>query len=719
MDPININSKNNNSKKPVETLSNQNNSFNVRYVWMILLGIIALTVIAYSPISKNGFLNWDDDVYVSENNDIKSMSMENTKLLVTQDYVNVYLPLTMLSYAVDYKIGGLNPKVYTYTNLIFHILNSILVYYLVLLLIISIGNKINIPGLDLKKQNFIAAITSVIFAIHPINVESVAWISERKNLIFTFFFLLSVISYINYLKQDKYLFYFLSLLLFLCSLLSKGVAVSLSLCIVSLDYLFQRKLFSVRVVLEKIPYFLLSVIFGIIVINSQGKENVGNSNTLFDQIVFASYGFIGYLCKLTVPVNLSAYYSYPQGIHFIHWLYFILTITMIITLFIYRKRLSRLTVFAIIFFLANIIFLLQLIPVGKAIMADRYVYLSSIGFFLIAGIIIIKIASRFRTIYVLLAISLVFYGFTTHERVKIWNNSLLFWSTVIENDTTIPTAWLNRGFARGKLKDYHGALEDFNKSINLRPNYPEAFYNRGIIKIELRDINGGLNDFSTAIKIMPDYANAYCFRGNVRREMGDNIGALDDFNKAIRIKPKFKEAYNNRGIVFSNLGKTNEALSDFTKAIELDPYYADSYYNRAKFLKINKDYQRALIDLNQAIHLNPNFFYAYTLRAKVKLKLEDSEGAISDCNIALHIDNTIINIYSTRSVALYKSGKYNEAIKSINVVLQNNSQTGILYYIQGMSEIKLNNKEAGNRDLLTAKKLGFVASENELTLDLK
>jgi hypothetical protein len=254
-----------NGKRPVKTLAVENKMLNTRYTWMTLLGIIAIAVVAYSSISKNDFLNWDDDAYVYENNDIKALNVENVKLWATQDYVNDYLPLTMLSYAIDYQIGGTDPKVYTITNLILHIFNSILVYWLVLLIIKSIDNKNIIQDFDFKKSNILAAITSLLFAIHPINVESVAWVSERKNLLFTFFFLLSLISYIKYLKRNNYLFYFISLLLFLCSLLSKGVAVSLSLCIISLDYLYQRKLLSFKVILEKIargkPTLVMEILY--------------------------------------------------------------------------------------------------------------------------------------------------------------------------------------------------------------------------------------------------------------------------------------------------------------------------------------------------------------------------------------------------------------------------------------------------------------------------
>ncbi len=703
----------------VEVPNTENKPVLSKYYWIILIAIIAVTALVYSPISKNDFLNWDDDMYVIENTSITNFSAQNIKTWFTQTYFNNYNPLTTLTYAIDYQIGGFNPKVYTLTNLVIHIFNIILVFIFILLLFKVIKENNNKIESDSKNPYIVASITAILFAIHPFNVESVAWISERKNVLFAFFFLLSLISYLMYINQNKNIFYIISILFFVFSLLSKGVAVSLSLSVVAIDYVLQRKLLSRKVIFEKIPFFLLSIIFGIVAILAQGKENVGIKHPFYEQPAFASYGFVNYLLKLIIPSNLSGFYSYPQEATIIHWISFIVTIAILVVLFIYRKRMTKLITFAILFYISNIVLLIQLIPVGDALMADRYIYISSIGFFLIIAIMATKIAPKFSSIYLFLAIAFVFYGFTAFERVKVWNNSLLFWNKVIEKDKTIPTAWLNRGFAKGNLKDYPGAFDDFNKAINLKPDFQEAYYNRGIIKVESGDFDGGINDFNTAIKIMPTYTNAYCFRGNVKREMGDNIGALEDFNKAIMIKPKFKEAYNNRGIVYSNLGKIDEALSDFSKAVELDPKYADSYYNRGKFRKIIKDYPLALEDLNKAIILNPQFFNAYTLRAKVKMKLGDIQGAINDCKSVIQMDSSMTTAYITLSAALYKSGKYNEAINNINVVLENAPQSGISFYIRGLCNTKMKNTKDGNNDLLTAQKLGFVAKDNEIAADLE
>lgn len=698
--------------KKNNSVNNNLKPFKTWIKWLILSGIIAAIIFVYSPISRNGFLNWDDDGYVYENRDIQGFDKENIKEIFTKNYVNTYLPLTMLSYAIDYQIGKLNPATYTYTNLLFHIGNSLLVFWFILLL----AKQFEKSDTDkVRKEPFIlASITSVLFAVHPFNVESVAWIAERKNLLFSFFFLLSLVGYIKYIKNNKPLFYLASIFLFLCSLLSKGTAVSLTLCVVALDYFFQRKLFSAKVIFEKIPFFILSLIFGLIAFKVQGKENLVLNHPYIEQIAFASYGFIEYLYKLIIPINLLAFYSYPEEATFIHWINFIIAIVLLSVLFKYRKRLSQLIIFGILFFIANIIFLIQLIPVGNTIMADRYIYLSSIGFFLILAVIVTKIASRFSMFYLLFFIILILYGFTTHERVKIWNNSLSFWDDVIKKDTKIPQAWNNRGIAKKETGDLESALSDINNAIIVRPDYEIAYYNCGDIKKEKGDFTGALEDFNKAIDIRPVYKEAYCNRGNVKKEIGDYSGSLSDFDKAISIDPRFKEAYNNRGITNFLLGKKKEALFDFSKAIEIDSSYSDAYYNRGKLLNINKEFKGSLSDLNKALLLNPNNLNIYSLRAKVKLKVKDYDGVIADCNRLLEFNNNVVNALIIKALANYQKGRYNEAIALINSTLQKNPTIGISYYLRGMSKLKLGNNASGTNDLNTAKKLGFVAADNEL-----
>lgn len=667
--------------KPTNKIQKPNDVKKYRWAYLVF-GIILITIITYAPISRNKFLNWDDNLYVTENPNIQNFSSENLYSLFTHNYVSNYLPLTMLSYTFDYKIGSLNPKVFTLTNLILHIFNSIFVFWLVVLLAESILSPDKNVKFDTKSTYLLGFITAILFAVHPMNVESVAWISERKNLLYAFFFLLSIINYVLYLKKGNPCYYLLSILFFIFSLLSKGVAVSLSLCIVIIDYFFQRKLISKKVIIEKIPFIVLSLIFGIITIRAQKSESalVGAVNfPFYKQFSFASYGFINYLSKLLIPANLSAYYSYPLRPSSIHWICMFLALLMVTLLIRFRKIFNRLVIFSILFYLANIIFLIQILPVGNAIMAERYIYVSSIGFFLLLAVLFQKMANRYSVMYFILATIIVFYAFTSHQRLKVWNNSLAFWDDVIAKDKHIPRAWNNRGIIRNEKGDYPGAIDDFDNAIQIMPEYQEAFNNRGIVYFNLKKDDEAILDFTKAIQLDTLYADAYYNRGTVRNNMNDLQGALLDLNHALRLNP----------------GKL------------------DAYLNRADVKIKQNENESAIKDCEAVLERNKNISNAYAIEASAYYNMNRFEEAIEEYTKALVRDPNNINYYHNRGAAYYYSGKYRKSIGDMNTVLQNNS-IAISYYIRGMANIKLGNTMDGCNDLHKAASEGLMAAGNEL-----
>ena len=659
-----------------------------KHPWIpLILGVIVITVITYGPVTHHKFLNWDDNLYVTQNSNIQSFSSANVKALFTQNYVSNYLPLTMLSYSLDYKVDGLNPKVFMLTNLILHIFNAIFVFWLVVLLTKSLTASEHKTQSDTRNSYLLGLITALLFAVHPINVESVAWVSERKNLLFAFFFLLSIITYVIYLQKENTRYYIFSIVLFICSLLSKGVAVSLSFCIVAIDYLFQRKIISKKVILEKIPFILLSLIFGMITIYAQKNESalVGAVKfPLYEQSSFASYGFINYLSKLLVPVNLSAYYSYPMRASLIHWVCLLLTILIMVLIVRFRKSFNRLIIFSILFYLSNIIFLIQILPVGNAIMADRYIYLSSIGFFMLVAIIIQKVVPRNSVMYLILTISLVLYALASHQRLKVWNNSLAFWNDIIAKDIHIPRAWNNRGIIRNENGDYQGAINDFNNAIQLMPEYQEAFNNRGIVYFNIKSNDEAIRDFTKAIKLDSLYSDAYYNRGTVRNAVNDLQGAMVDLNEALLLNPKKLDAYLNRANVKIKLNENESAIKDC----------------------------KAVLDQNN------NISNAYAIEASAYYNLNRFDESIGDYSKAIIRDPNNINYYHNRGAAYFYSGKYKEAIVDMNTVLQNNS-IGISFYIRGMANIKLGNNTDGCNDLHRAISAGLTAAENEINLFCK
>ncbi len=219
-----------------------------------ILIILAIVSIVYIPVFQNGFLKtWDDNRYVLENKYIQEISPESVVKMFTVYYDGHYHPLTLLSLAVDYKIGGLEPKTYHITSLILHLVNVILVFSFVFLLF----NKRNL---------LVPLVVSLLFGLGTMNVESVAWISERKNLLYSMFFFASLIAYLKYIELNKRKFYFLSLLFFLFSILSKSMAISLAVTLILIDLYYKRRVLSRKIIIEKLPFFLLAIAFGVVAI---------------------------------------------------------------------------------------------------------------------------------------------------------------------------------------------------------------------------------------------------------------------------------------------------------------------------------------------------------------------------------------------------------------------------------------------------------------------
>ena len=530
-----------------------------RKILYALGGILLLTLIVYWKSLGNGFVNLDDDRYIENNQLIRAIDVK--LFFTTQQLMGNYHPLVLWVYSIIYHYAQLNPEAYHAVNLIIHLINTALLFFVVL---------------ELFSVFEIAVLVSLLFGIHPMHVESVAWVSELKDLMYTGFFLSSLYFYIRYLKNDFRANYFLlSVLFFLLSVLSKGMGVSLTVVLVLIDFYFGRK-FTSKVIVEKIPFFILSVIFGIVAVKAQQALGAVQDIALFSfpqRIVFACYGFVTYIGKLILPLNLSAYYPYPaktnDTIPAFYYLYPFAALA-IIALVIHSLRKTKKIFFAVGFYTITVGLVLQLLPVGGAIIADRYSYIPSIGIFLLLGFgfheLIRNTSYRTFTIPVA-AIIILIYSYLTFQQTKIWNNGMTLWSNVINNGNEVSLAYNNRGVLYKKLAesgykqnpqqaetDLQKAMTDYQHSLTLDPNNADTWSNIGLIYWEQANHNANLK-----AELFPK--------------------ALTNMNKALEINPQFATAYSNRGSIYSTMNNQEAALKDYAKATELDPNFADAWYN--------------------------------------------------------------------------------------------------------------------------------------------
>jgi protein O-mannosyl-transferase len=584
------------------------NKADKKFILFYLLIIISLTIIAYSTSIKNDFaMNWDDDVLVVNNNHIKELSIENIWKIITnfKGEGNNYLPFKIISYALEYKFFGLNPLAYHADNLIIHLLNVILVFFFIYLLTITQSTVYSpqLSSLRPRTSDFrlqISAIVALFFAIQPMNVQAIAWISSRCTGMFTFFYIGGLITYIRSQKlevrsqKNKYLIF--TFILFIFSLLSKSSAVTFPLVLILIDYYkgnftinSKLKIQNLKL-LEKLPFFILAIIFSFI--SNYARKDLGileiysiSTYTIFDKIfiVFYSAGF--YIIKLFIPASLCVHHFYPVKISGLLPVEYYLSPAFIsgIVIAVIKIKSSELkkdVIFGLLFYLATIAIVLHFIPFSFYITGERYAYLPYIGLIFATGKICLNIIENNKLLIqnkklkiqifvsMMIIVALIF-SLITYERNKIYKNNISLYADEIKNNSTIFLPFWDRGNLRVSLGDFKGALNDFNKAIEINPKISKLYNVRGNVKASLGEMLGAVQDFNKAIEINPNFTEAINTRGSAKYFLGDKEGAVEDYSKAIVLNPKFTEAYNNRGMAKKYLGDTYGACQDWTKAANL------------------------------------------------------------------------------------------------------------------------------------------------------
>ncbi len=545
---------------------------------LIILLICTFTIFVFSDVVNCKFVLWDDDFYIQRNDLIKDLSLQGLKNIFTTPVLGMYNPLVFFIYALEYKVWGLNPQIFHIFNLLFHLLATITVYKFIFKLI---------------KRYETATIVALLFAIHPMHVGAVAWASQLKTALFLIFYFLSLSQYLNYIRNNyapKYLIY--TGLLFVLSALSKPSAVTLAPMLFLIDYYVSRKR-NMRMFLEKIPFFVIALFFGILTMytHSEADDTIFESElnySLINNILVSNYSIAFYLIKLIVPLNLSTIYPYPDNDTFLPMQYYfsILVIPLIILLIYKAGKFRKELIFGLLFFAIAISVLLRITPSGFFMTANRYTYLSYTGFFFIIGQYFTYVFdnqftySRKIKNYLLafLCIFVIFCSYRTTVRVKVWENSITLYNDILLKNPKVPIAYYNRAIAKQDIGDFAGAKADLEKAIELKPDAP-AYTNLGEIKRALNDEDGAFNDYSKAISIDTKYSNAYNNRALIFRHREKYNEAMQDFNNAIQFLPDFGVAYHNRASLKIALGDTIGALNDWKKAASLGLEESGKFYN--------------------------------------------------------------------------------------------------------------------------------------------
>jgi protein O-mannosyl-transferase len=559
--------------------------------WKILF-LIAASFLAYYPTLTFEFVHWDDLVYVMGNDMITSVNWINLKKIFSTYFQGNYHPLILISFLYDYHFFKYAASGYHLHNLVLHIVNAVLVYSFFFHL--------------LKKNSNVAVTVALLFALHPMHVESVAWVSERKDVLYTAWYFLSLLSYLFFLQKGRSFYYFLALLFFLFSCLSKAQAVTLPLVLLLIDYMILQK-FEWKTIVQKIPFFLLSLIFGIIAVFAQRASSYINPLDIpvFQSLFYAPYSLWVYLMKFLAPVFQTAIYDYPvtlQGT--IPWYLYFSPVIFPVLLFAVWKTWKnyKYVTFGILFFLATIFPVLQFLPVGSAVVAERYSYIPYIGLSAIIAIAFWENRSKLKlknknildasAIFILILMI-----FLTWNRTYAWQNSIALWTDVMKKNPSCMKAYTNRAFLYDENKDFDKALKDLSDGIKVDTNDSKKlnFYlSRAYIYQKTGKYDSAAMDFSSALEKHPENVKPYFDRGILYVDhLAKYDSGIRDFKKFLQYFPTDFNGTINLGVAYYKNNSLDSSKKYLLKSVELNPASGDAHKLLTNVFYQSKDYPAA------------------------------------------------------------------------------------------------------------------------------
>jgi Tfp pilus assembly protein PilF len=581
------------------------------------------SLMAFWQVNKGEFIFFDDPDYITENNNIQhGITLEGIQWAFTTGHAANWHPLTWISHMLDVQLFGLQPQWHHLTNLLFHIANTLLLFFVLY---------------RMTKAHWESAFVAALFALHPLHVESVAWVSERKDVLSTFFWILTMGAYCYYVEHPKLQRYLLVVVFFALGLMAKPMLVTLPFVLLLLDFwplnrfqqiqpgqkistavnkpvsgdkqkgkskrkpavgekvIAEKPEYSepqwalIRPLLwEKMPLFALTVLSSIVTYIVQKQGGMVKSFERFPlsvRIENAFVSYVTYIGKTIWPNDLAAIYPHPESLP--TWQVIgavLILIAVTITVILKARRIPYLAM-GWLWYIGTLVPVIGLVQVGLQARADRYTYLPLIGLFIMATWGISELSKNWRyrkeALVALSTAVLLCFCIVTWTQVRYWQNSISLLDHALNVIHNNYIAYYNRGLAYEHLGNYRQAIEDYDKSIEINPNFHvRAYYNRGVAYTMLGNYPQAIEDYNKAIESYPKYEEAYFNRGCAYAILGNNKQAIGDYDKAIEINPKKVDPYVNRGNAYARLGNYQQAIGDYDKAIEINPKYADAYFVR-------------------------------------------------------------------------------------------------------------------------------------------
>lgn len=585
--------------------------------------ILAAVSVCFAPILGNEFVNWDDTFNLVDNPSYRGFSTRHLAWMFTALHLGHYHPLTWLSFALDHLIWGLDPRGYHLTNLLLHVANALLVYALILTIAPRVVRDRGAAASQPRALCAAAVFGALLFAIHPLRVESVAWASERRDVLSGLFYLLTVWTYLRLQAAPsggRGGWYVASILCLALSLLSKAWAITAPAVLLALDVypLGRHRVRGERrrALLEKLPYVVLALAASVQAVRAQRIEAMRTlaEHGVVERIMQAAYGLAFYLGKTVVPRDLSPHYLLSRSLNPWEPRYLISLAAVVgccASAWWLRRRAPGLALAWIVYVIV-VSPVLGLVQSGTQLAADRYSYLACLPWAAVAAAAVLRSAvpahatpaprRRLRATLVgaLAVAGVAALGVLTWRQTFVWRSSRTLWDHVLRLNPRDYIAYSNRGLVSFEAGELQAALADQNAALSLNPGYALAYNNRGIVRQALGDVAGAFSDYDAAVRFRPRYAEAYTNRGTLREATGDMDGALEDYGNAIGFNPEIAKAYYGRANARAARGDVAGAIADYGEAVRIDPGYVEAYNNRALARHGQGDVAGAVADLERA-----------------------------------------------------------------------------------------------------------------------
>jgi tetratricopeptide (TPR) repeat protein len=671
----------------------------------------------------------DDDLYVYQNPVVeKGLTAQGISYVFTHQMCDFYHPLTMLSLMLDDQVYGLNPGGYHLTNVLLHAATTVLLF-LVLRRMMDTrsGNNAGTAATPMDTL-WPSAFVAAVFAIHPLRVESVAWVTERKDVLSGLFFVLTLGAYVRYTRGPLSLARYLSVIfLFALGLLSKPSLVTLPFLLLLLDYwpLGRTQTTAARpfwkvwrpLVIEKIPLFGLSALLCIATLLTQENymATVGEF-PLSTRLGYAAVSYVVYLKQMFYPAGLVVLYHFPErGLPLSE---IVLALALLAGISLGALALRRRRPYLLVgwlWYLGMLVPMIGLVHVGAAARADRFTYLAQIGVYIMLAWAAKDFAISWQyggrllgagalsVIVVLMACA--------WKQTTYWRNSDALWTHTLAFASGNPLAENNFGEALLNEDKVDEAIPHLQKALQLNPGYVEAHNNLGNALLRQGKLDEAISQFQTALKLDPGYADAYHDLGDAFFKQGNLDAAIAQFEKALQINPDDTDAHNNLGNALLQKGKVDDAMAQFQTALQLKPGLPDAHNNLGNALLQQGNADEAITQFQTALQLKPRYAEAHYDLGNAMFQKGDVDGAILQYQQALQINSDYAKAHNNLGFALFQKGRDGEAISHYKRALQINpdfadAENNLAWALATSSQAALRN---GNKALELAQRANRLA----------